>query len=162
MVDRETQGVVVSVVVILLVFAFLFPLIPHPAEKFSELGVLGSDKKISDYPANVTAGQASLLYVYIGNHEGAAMLYQVQVLLGNSSTFVNASVPAKAQQIAQFYRVLANNQSRVIPFNLTLTEVGVNEKVVFELWYYNVSSAAFEYSGLWNQLFVNVTPPPTL
>ena len=39
-------------------------------EPFSELGILGPNMKLGDYPRMVYLGENIDLYLYIGNHEG--------------------------------------------------------------------------------------------
>ncbi len=160
MIDKETAGIVLSVVVILAVFAIIQPLIPTATERFSELGVLGANKKIGDYPTNVTLGSSASLFVYIGNHEGVVEFYNVKVKLGNQTTIVNNVTSARAPLVASFYRVLSNNQTYVLPLNLSFEHAGTNEKLIIELWMFNTTSGEFQYTGLWNQLFVNVTALP--
>ncbi|MDP2954272.1 MAG: DUF1616 domain-containing protein, partial [Chloroflexota bacterium] len=51
-------------------------------EPFSELGVLGPNMKIGDYPRQLVVGQRFSLYIYVGNHEGSSQYYRVFAKLG--------------------------------------------------------------------------------
>lgn len=155
--DKETSTIVLVLVTILLVFLAIQPMIPSNAEKFSELGVLGSNQEISNYPTNIVAGQTFLLYGYVGNHEGQVAYYTVMVKLGTATTDVGNSTSAAAPLISSYSHVLDNNQSWTFPIEMSINTTGTNMKLIFELWMYNTTSANFEYTGLWNQLYINVT-----
>jgi len=154
--DRETAGIALVLVTILAVFAAIQPLLPSNSEPFSELGVLGPGGTIGGYPTSVAAGSPFLLYGYIGNHEGVSTYYQLLVKEGNQTTSVSNSTYAQAPVIFTYSHVLDNNQSTTIPLNLTLSDQGTNVRLIFELWSYNATSSSFGYTGLWNQLLLNV------
>jgi len=40
---------------------------------------------------------------------------------------------------------------------LSVNRSGTNTRIIFELWSYNVPNSGFEYTGLWNQILLNVT-----
>lgn len=155
--DKEAAGIALVLVTVLAVFAAVQPLLPSNAQPFSELGVLGPGKAIGGYPTTVTAGSPFLLYGYIGNHEGVSTYYQLLVKAGNESTSVSNSTYARAPVIFTYSHVLDDNQSTTVPLNLTLNDQGTDVRLIFELWSYNVTSSSFGYTGLWNQLLLNVT-----
>ena len=155
--DKETATVALALVTILGVFVAIQPMIPTNNERFSELGVLGPNQTIANYPTTLTIGQNFSLYGYIGNHEGVVSYYQLLIKLGNQSTVVTNSTSSSAPLIASYYRVLDDNQSVTFPINLSLDKNGTNLKIIFELWSFNSTISSFQYTGLWNQLYVNVT-----
>jgi uncharacterized membrane protein len=155
--DKEVAAVLLVIVAILGIFVSLQPLIPSTAEKFSELGLLGPNQTIANYPTNMKTGQSFLLYGYIGNHEGQVDYYRLLVKLGNASVQVTNSTSAPLPQVLSYARVLDNNQSWVFPINLALNTTGTNLKLIFELWKYNETTSNFGYTGLWDQLYLNVT-----
>ncbi len=155
--DKETAGVALALVTVLAVFAAVQPILPTNNQSFSELGVLGPNQRIGGYPTSVVAGNPLLLYGYIGNHEGVSSYYQLLVKLGNQTTQVSNSSYAQAQVIFTYSHVLANNQSTTFPLTLTLDSQGTNVRLIFELWSFDVTTSSFAYTGLWNQLMLNVT-----
>jgi uncharacterized membrane protein len=155
--DKEVGTIALVLITILAVFVAVQPIIPSNSERFSELGVLGPNQTISGYPRNVGVGQQISLYGYVGNHEGVATYYEINVKLGNQSTKVSNTTSASAPTIASYSQVLNDNQSWTFPINLSLNQSGTNIRLIFELWSYNVTTSSFGYTGLWNQLFVNVT-----
>jgi uncharacterized membrane protein len=158
--NRSVAVTVVVAVTIFAVFAALQPILPSNAEKSSDFGILGPNMSIGGYPANVTLGTAVHLYLYLVNHEGAVTYYQVLVKLGNDATQVSNTTASDAPEISSYSFVLADNESSTFPISLTLGTIGSNLKLIFELWSYNVSSSEFAYTGLSDQLLVNVTRGP--
>jgi uncharacterized membrane protein len=126
-------------------------------EKFSELGILGPNQTIGGYPPRVVAGQSFLLYGFVANHEGIAENYRLLVKLGIQSTIVTNATFAVAPILTTFWRIIDSNQNWLFPMNLTISQAGINIKLIFELWYYNLSTSSFAYKGLWNQILMNVT-----
>ena len=155
--DRETATLALAVVTILAVFAAVSPILPSNAERFSELGVLGPTQQIGGYPSTLAAGQSFLLYTYVGNHEGGVAYYEVLVKAGNQSTAVSNSTSADAPVLLTRYVVLSDNGSTVFPVTLSMPTAGLNQRLIFELWMFNSTASSFEYTGLWNQIWINVT-----
>ena len=155
--DRETATIALVLITILAVLAAVYPLLPSNNEPFSELGVLGPTQKIGSYPTNLTVGQRVTLYGYLGDHEGEASYYMLVVKLGNTTTIVSNSTAASAPVILTRYQVLASNQTTTFPVSLSIGTAGTDDRLIFELWRFNTTTSQFYYTGLWNQLFVNVT-----
>jgi uncharacterized membrane protein len=155
--DRETGVLALAVVTMLAVLAAISPILPANGENFSELGVLGPSQTISGYPTTVTTGQQFTLYVYVGNHQGEPEYYQVLVKEGNQATVVSNSTSADLPPVLTSPLVLGDNSSTIFPVNLAMNTAGLNQRLIFELWMFNSTTASFGYTGLWNQLWINVT-----
>jgi len=125
-------------------------------EAFSELGILGPNMKLGDYPREVVAGETVKLSVYVGNHMGRAMYYAVMVKLGNGTTNVD---PAPLEPLKTYERIIPDNATWVFPVYITLKEPGLNQRLLFEAWIYNATASSDEYHGRWGQLWINVTAP---
>lgn len=157
--DKETSVIALAIVTILLVFVAVQPLIPYNSEQFSELGTLGPQKTIANYPTTLTVNQNFLLYGYIGNHQGTVEYYTLFVKLGNVNTIISNTTSSNAPVLSTYSYVLNNGQNTTFPMNLSIGQNGTNLRLILELWMYNQSSSAFSYTGLWNQLWINVTSP---
>lgn len=138
-----------------------FYLASRTVEPFSELGILGPNQKIADYPSTVFTGQNFTLYLYVGNHEGKVMYYEVLTKVGNSSSVSNSNVTLGVPPIAKYGMVLLNNQTYLKPVTLSITHPGMNLKLVFELWVYQVNASSFVYDHRQNQLNINVSGSAT-
>jgi uncharacterized membrane protein len=155
--DKETASIALVLVTVLAVFAAIQPILPANSQPFSELGVLGPSQTIGGYPTSVVAGNPFHLYGYIGNHEGTSSYYQFLVKVGNQTTQVNNSTYAQTPVIYTYSHVLENNQTTTFPLTLTLGSQGTNVRLIFELWSYNVTTSSYGYTGLYAQLWLNVT-----
>jgi uncharacterized membrane protein len=155
--DKEAASIALVLVTVIAVFAAIQPILPANNEPFSELGVLGPSQQIGGYPTSAVAGSPIQLYGYIGNHEGVSSLYQFLVKVGNQTTQISNSTYAQAPVIFTYSHVLENNQTTTFPLTLTLGNPGTNVKLIFELWSYDVNNSSYGYTGLWNQLLLNVT-----
>jgi uncharacterized membrane protein len=155
--NKQTATIILALITIVVVVAALTPLIPVKQHRFSELGILGPDMTIKGYPTSVVANQSFLLYGYVGNQEGNIEDYQLLVKIGNQATTVTNTTFANAPVIATYWRVLGNSETWLFPMNLSVNRSGTNTRIIFELWSYNVPNSGFEYTGLWNQILLNVT-----
>jgi uncharacterized membrane protein len=155
--DRETAGLAVAVVTILAVLAAVYPILPANGEQFSELGVLGPGQKIGGYPTSVAVGQSFNLYVYVGDHEGWSAYYQVLAKEGNQATLVTNSTAADLPPVLTRSLILGSNASATFPVTLSMGTAGKNQKLIFELWMLNTTTSSFGYTGLYNQIYLNVT-----
>jgi uncharacterized membrane protein len=155
--NRQTATIILAFITIVVVVAALTPLIPLKQQRFSELGILGPDQTIKGYPTSVAANQSFLLYGYIRNQEGNIEEYQLLVKTGNQTTTVTNTTFANAPIIATYWHILKNSETWLFPMNLSVNRSGTNTRIIFELWSYNVPNSGFEYTGLWNQILLNVT-----
>jgi uncharacterized membrane protein len=155
--NRQVGIAVLASIAILIVAATVQPLLTVREEEFSELGVLGPNQTIGGYPTRVSVNQSFLLYGFVGNHEGIVENYRLMVKLGNQSTPVTNATYAVAPVLATYWRIIDANRNWLFPMNLTINQAGINTKLIFELWSYNLSTSSFAYKGLWNQILMNVT-----
>ena len=143
-----------------IIIAFLaaaqFVLPKGSGERYSELGILGPNMNLGDYPTEIVAGDTVNLNVYVGNQMGKPMYYLVMIKLGNNETSVD---PAPITPIQQFTSVIPNNGTWIFPVDVTLTNAGVNQRTIFELWTYNETLNQNQYNELWGQVWLNVTAP---
>jgi len=134
------------------------PIIPERVvEPFSELGVLGPKMKLGDYPSEVSVGESFDLFLYVGNQEGRVLYYRTLIKVGGLETNVSDTEPFEGRLLDSVDLVLADGQNRTTPITLSLSETGVNRRVVFELYMYDRVGDGFVYSGEWLQLWLNVT-----
>jgi uncharacterized membrane protein len=155
--NRQVRIVIVASVTILIIAATIQPLLPVREDRFSELGVLGPNQTIGGYPMRVVVNQSFLLYGLVGNHEGIVENYRLLVKLGNQGAPVTNATYAVAPVLATYWRIVDVNQNWLFPMNLTISHIGVDTKLIFELWSYDLSTSSFAYKGLWNQILINVT-----
>jgi uncharacterized membrane protein len=144
-------------ITIFIVIAALAPLLPLREQRFSELGILGPDQTIRGYPTSVAVNQPFLLYGFVGNHEGNVENYQLIVKLGNQATIVTNTTYSNAPVLATYWHIVRENETWLFPMSLSVNHSGNNTRIIFELWYYDVPTSGFKYTGLWTQIWLNVT-----
>lgn len=156
--DRKVVGVALAVILGMAALPFLQVYsTPRTSEAFSELGVLGPQMRLADYPRSVFVDQNFTLFILVINHEGRVVYYRVYVKVGDQSSVINDKNSLSVPPIASYERILVNNGTWIQPSELRITKPGANTRLVFELWIYDLTLNDFQYSGLWNQLLLNVT-----
>jgi len=155
--NRQIGIIVLVSITIIVVIAALAPILPLREQKFSELGILGPNQTIKGYPTSVVVNQPFLLYGFVGNHEGNVENYQLLVKVGNRTTIVTNTTYADAPVLATYWHILRENETWLFPMNLSVNHAGNNTRIIFELWSYDVPTSGFKYTGLWNQIWLNVT-----
>jgi uncharacterized membrane protein len=154
---EQVCAVILGITIIIALVATVPFLLPKNAgEQFSELGILGPNMQLGDYPSTVVAGQPVSLFVYVGNQMGQPTYYDVMVKLGNNNT---ATDPAPVTSISQYSSILPNNGTWTFPVYVTITQPGLNQRIIFELWTYNQTLNQMQYNNRWGQVWLNVTAP---
>ena len=155
--NKQTSTIILASITLLIVAAALTPLIPVREPRYSELGILGPDQTAKGYPTGVPVNQSFLLYGFVGNHEDHVENYQLLVKLGDQATVVNNATYASAPALATYWRIVRANETWIFPMTLSVSQAGNNTRIIFELWSYSVPASNFEYTGLWDQIWLNVT-----
>ena len=158
MIDEEVKAVAL-VIIGLMAAVSVYPILAESrvVEPFSELGVLGPYGKLGDYPRQLAKGQEFSLFLYVGNHEGRSEYYRVVAKIGDQTTNVSDTTPLERLPVRSWEAVLINEANTTIPIKMSLSEAGLNRRLVFELWRYDLSSNVFVYHQRWTQLWLNVT-----
>jgi hypothetical protein len=178
--DKELKVAALSLIALLAIVALVQPLISTVNNQpFSELAVLGptstvtatcnqNQTELGNYPRTVSPSFFVCLFGYVENHYGSAEYYEFLTKLGNESTQISNLTGANAPIIFTHNVLLLDNQSSIFPIgsapNYTGSlipngETGTNLRLIFELWMYDKGTATFRYSGIFNEIWINVTTP---
>ncbi len=158
MIDEDLKTVAVGLLLVaagFTVFQAFFA--DRVVEPFSELGILGPNMKIGDYPRELAVGEEFDLYLYVGNHMGSTQLYRVYVKLGSRDLNVSDTEAYGAPVLTSIDAALADEHNETIPISLSIPVSGVNLRLVFEMHRYDAELGGWEYHNRWNQLWLNVT-----
>jgi uncharacterized membrane protein len=155
--NRQIGIIILVSITALIITAAIVPLLPVREQRFSELGILGPDQTIKGYPTSAVVNRSFLLYGFMENHEGIVEDYQLLVKLGNRATVVTNTTYSNAPILATYWHILNENETWLFPMNLSLSHAGNNTRIIFELWSYDVPTSGFKYTGLWTQIWLNVT-----
>jgi len=160
---RQDERIQAALMIIVLAYGVLTvaPVIlgDRVVEPFSELGLLGPEMKLGDYPREVALGEPVDLFLYLGNHEGDLMYYRVLVKQGDQLMNVSDTEPYPGTVLTQYEHVLGDELNTTMPISVQYMDPGVNQRMVFELHKYNPETDRFMYDGIWVQLWMNVTAP---
>jgi hypothetical protein len=159
--NRELSLVLLLVVLAGGIFLALQPLLRlyqplATTNAYSELGLLGPDQNLT-FPSSIAVNTPLSLYAYVANHRGSVQLYDVLVKLGNESTIISNSTASDAPVFLSAEHVLSDNQSWILPFSITPDKTATNDRVIVELWSYDSSLSNFTYTGVWSEVWFNVT-----
>ena len=156
---RNDEKIQTAILAVLAIYGILVaaPLLlgDRVVEPFSELGVLGSELKLGDYPHEVASGEEFDLYLYLGNHMGELSYYRVYAKLGDVRINVSDTEPYVGVTLFDYDYVLVDDTNATLPITLSINEAGLNQRLVFELHRYQDNE--FVYDGIWTQLWLNVT-----
>jgi uncharacterized membrane protein len=156
---EQLCAIILGFTVIVAFFSVSGSLLPKSQnEHYSELGILGENMQLGNYPSQIVASETIHLSAYVGNQMSTPIYYIIMVKLGNNDTQVN---PAPLTPIQQFIQIIPVNQTWSFPVNITLTKAGLNQRIIFELWTYNATLNQNQYSQRWGQIWLNVTAPVT-
>ena len=156
--DEEFKAVALVVIGLMMVVA-AYPIIMKyrgVVEPFSELGILGPNMRLGDYPKEIGVGQNLKLFIYLGNHEGGVNYYRVYAKLGDANSTVSDSIATDAPIIASWDIILPNGGNNTIPTNFSIPTAGPNQRIIFEQHIYDSESGNFVYHNRWTQLWMNV------
>jgi uncharacterized membrane protein len=125
-------------------------------EPFSEIGVLGANGKLGDYPSQVTVGQKFSIFIYVGDHEGRSGYYRISAKLGDQNSSISDTIPLAITPVDYWDVFLMNEGNTTVPVTLSVDRAGLNQRFVFELSVFDPKTNVFIYKS-WSQLWLNVT-----
>jgi uncharacterized membrane protein len=158
--DEKATYATMAVILILGLLMAIPPILPQRVvEPFSELGLLGPNLKLGDYPNEVTVGSPINLYLYHGNHEGHVQFYRTKIKVADQSMNISETIEYPSPEVAFYDLVLRDGMNQTTPITMTLDEPGINQRIIFELHKLDSETGKFAYSGVWVQLWLNISRP---
>jgi len=154
LVSGEVWAVIISVILLVTVFsASEIYYSTKVIEPFSELGILGPNMMIDDYPTNVTIGERIDLNIYVANNLGRLTYYVVMVKQRDGDSSLD---PAPGSADATFDLILLHKDEKIFAFNMTIEKPGLNQRLIFELWTYDAESDQLKYHDRFGWIWINV------
>ena len=128
-------------------------------ERNSAIGVLDANGGTGNYIEEMQVNDYYNATLEVGNFNSQTMLYKIEIKAGNITTITNSSIPAyiNCTYVRSYQCCLSFYQTIRINVQCNLTVVQNDTKLIFELWEFNSPNQAFQYSGQWTHLWVNVT-----
>jgi len=125
--------------------------VPKEGERFTEFFILGNQQKAADYPDQITVGEQYPLYIGVGNHEYRPVTYMIMTygMLMEFDNTTNTSRIMSMDPLWQHSLTLANNETALIPYNLSVEKSGYN-RIEFLLFNDTVPGPSVSGSDLIN------------
>jgi uncharacterized membrane protein len=143
----------------LLVSVWLYP----PPERTATIAMLNESMQAGPYPTNITQYSNITLNIEVYNYLGVVQYFYVRTKLADSTTMANTTTPSSAPILQQNERILSHGSRWVIPIQINMTTTGLNFRLTFELWRYDINQDNIVWvrnlygEGLWVHLPLNVT-----
>ena len=151
---REEKGVdrflsvVLTLVILGVILATVYVIVvpKEGGERFSEFYLLGKNQTASEYPDMILPSRNYPMYIGVGNHEYRTVTYTVEtwVLRTEFDNATNSSTILEMDPNDRLSVALAQNETKIIPFNLFVLKPGYN-RVEFLL--FNESVPGSEVTG---------------
>ncbi len=135
-VDRFLSVVLLLVIIAVTVTTTYVIVTPQErGERFTEFYILNENQIASDYPDQIVVGEDYPIYIGIGNHELRDMSYTIETWMVSTEfdTVTNTSRIVAMDPADYLSFTLANNQSTLIPYNLSVKKKGY-DRVEFLLY----------------------------
>jgi uncharacterized membrane protein len=128
-VDRLLSVVFIGAFIIAVLVTIYAISVPKEGERFTEFFILGEKQKAAGYPDLVSVGQNYPLYIGVGNHEYRNTNYTIETWLIRTEfdNVTNTSHLTAMYPNNQLSFGLAHNETRIIPYNLTVRNPQYNQ-----------------------------------
>jgi len=127
---------------------------------YSEIGILGENMMIGEYPTEPDPGEPIALTIYLGNHEGQLMYYTVLVKLSDAKG-KPGSEPLDSPALETYSAVVPHGENHTLQFQTRLYDISPDKRLVFELHAYNGETQSIEYTGRWVHLWLQTEQATT-
>ena len=127
---------------------------------YSEIGILGANMMIGEYPTEPDPGENIGLTIYLGNHEGRLMYYTVLVKLSDTKGSLG-SKPLDTPALETYGAFVPHGENHTLQFQTRLYDISPDKRLVFELHAYNDETLAIEYTGRWTHIWLNTEQATT-
>ncbi|MDD1699334.1 MAG: DUF1616 domain-containing protein [Methanoregula sp.] len=144
--DRFLSIILILVILIVIITTVYVIVSPKEGERFSEFFILGEKQMAYNYPDQIIAGLDYPMFVGVGNHEYRNVTYTIETwfLRTEFDTVTNTSHIITMDPGEQLALILAHNETRIIPYNLSVRKTGY-DRVEFLL--FNETVPGLEVTG---------------
>ncbi len=136
----------------LLISLWLLP----PQEQTPVFSILDENQQ-THYPTNITQNSNVTLYIEVENLMGIVQYFYVYAKLATPTMLASSTNPSSAPIIQEYERILLHGDRWLFSTQLNMTTPGINFRLTFELWRYNLLTDTIDYTGIWVHLPLNVT-----
>ena len=160
-IDREVAFIVAAILLVAgTISVYLVINADRVVTPYSEIGLLGTNMMVGDYPTEPEPGEDMGLNIYLGNYEGRLMYYTVLVKLSDAKED-GGSEPLDTPVLGTYGAVVPHGENHTIQFQTRILDNSSLQRLVFELHAYNGETQAIEYTGRWCHLWLNTEQATT-
>jgi uncharacterized membrane protein len=140
-VDQVLRVVLILVIIVVILTTFSILANPKEGAHFSEFYILGEKRMAADYPDQLNIGLTYPIYIGVGNHEYRNTRYTIEtwMMYTEFDNVTNTSLIIAMDPNDKLSLTLAHNETRIIPYNLSVKKTGYN-RVEFLLFNESVPS----------------------
>jgi len=128
-IDRSLNAILVLLILVVLITTIYVIVVPKEGERYTEFYLLGENMTIADYPNQIIPGRSYPLYIGVGNQENRDVTYTIETWMVHTEfdnvTNTSRIVSMDSNNYLSF--VLADNETTIIPFNLSVGRTGYNQ-----------------------------------
>jgi uncharacterized membrane protein len=147
-------AVLIALILVSILAASYYVLLKPPQKGYMTIYLLDSQKKAINYPELLVINQNNTfnVWVEVENHMGKSENSEVRLKLTSGTI---QKMPIKADANATYTRTLENGETWETLSTVSLNEPG-SYSVIFELWAYDETVGAIQFSGNYAVLNVEV------
>jgi uncharacterized membrane protein len=140
-VNRLFSVVLSLAIIIALIMIVYLIAVPREGDRSSEFYILGEHKMAAGYPELIIPEQEYPIYIGVVNHEYRNMTYTIEIWNINSefNKVNNTSTITTMDANEHLSLILAHNETKVIPFSLSVKQTGYN-RIAFLLFNESIPS----------------------
>jgi len=145
---RILNGVLAAAILITILTAVYVVTVPREGEQFTEFFILGENRTAANYPDWIIPGRNYSMFVGVGNHENGDNTYTIETWMLQTE-FDNSTNSSRILIMDPDNRVqftLAQNQTTIIPYNLSVPNISVQNFPVPKNRYNRVEFLLFKGS----------------
>lgn len=152
--NGEEKTIIVTILVALVILGALLVYLvfftPVETEPFSAIYLLDSEKQTENFPKTVVLGENSTFSLWVGveNQNDTTRDYSVRVKVDDGKSLVN---PSPVEPTESFDKTLLDKEIWEFRVTISIDQLGHN-RVLFELWFFNVTKNDWDYTGNWVNL----------
>ena len=145
-IDRFLNVFLTLLILISIITTVYVIVVPKEGERFTEFYLLGENRTVSDFPDQIIPGRTYPLYIGVGNQENRDMKYTIETWMVRTrfDNVTNTSQIIRMDSNNHLSFILANNETTIIPFNLSVGKTGYNQ---VEFLLFNETVPGFEKTG---------------
>jgi len=124
---RILNGALAVAILITILTAVYVVTVPREGEQFTEFFILGENRTAANYPDWIIPGRNYSMFVGVGNHENGDSTYTIETWMLQTE-FDNSTNRSRILIMDPDTRVqftLAQNQTTIIPYNLSVPNISV-------------------------------------